>query len=90
MRVQAAGSAVWILPVEESVLSGTSPAVMLSPNARNLVAFRLGPTTVTANVQLAVRCWASVAVQVTLVEPTGNDDPLDGLQPTMTGVVPPV
>jgi len=52
----------------------SSPHVMLSPNATNVVTLRRGGggmTTVTGNVQFAVRCCASVMVQVTVVAPTG-------------------
>ena len=46
---------------------------MLSPNATNLVKAMVGAAaTLTANVQDAVRCRASVAVQVTIVPPIGK------------------
>jgi hypothetical protein len=44
----------------------------------------------TVNEQLAVRRTASVAVQVTAVDPTLNAEPLDGVQVTDTGAEPPV
>lgn len=40
------------------------------------------------NVQLALRDAASVASQVTVVEPTGNPDPDEGVQATFTGGCP--
>jgi hypothetical protein len=63
---------------------------MLSPNARIVITPRrgAGSTTETLNVQLAVRCAASVAVQPTVVVPTANADPLGGEQLTETGTVP--
>jgi hypothetical protein len=45
---------------------------------------------VAVNEQLAVRCTASVAVQVIAVEPILNVDPLGGAQDSDTGAVPPV
>jgi hypothetical protein len=51
----------------------SSPRVMLSPNAANLVRPMLGGrVTVTAKVHEADRCRPSVAVQVTVVEPIGK------------------
>jgi len=41
------------------------------------------PITVTVNPQVAVTPFASVAVQVTLVLPIGNDDPDGGTQMTL-------
>jgi hypothetical protein len=67
---------------------------MLSPKARNLVSVRRGgggtKSTTTANEQLAVRRTASVAAQVTVVNPTGKFEPLDGVHDTDTGWVPSV
>jgi hypothetical protein len=64
---------------------------MLSPKATNLVTAMVGGgTTVTANVHDARRCRASVAVQVTVVAPKGNSDPLAGEHVTVTGGAPPV
>jgi hypothetical protein len=65
---------------------------MLSPNAMILVTPRRGDgtTTLAMNEQLAVRPTPSVAVQVTVVEPILNVEPLDGVQDADTGVVPPV
>ena len=40
--------------------------------------------TVTEKLQLAVFPAASVAVQVTVVDPTGTQDPLGGTQTTVT------
>jgi hypothetical protein len=69
----------------------SSPAVMLSPNARNRVtAIFGGASTVTANVQLLVRCPASVEAQETVVVPIANVDGLGGTQLVVTGTVPPV
>jgi hypothetical protein len=51
---------------------------------------RGGTLTFTENPHVAVRLWASVAVQVTLVLPGANDDPDGGAQATVTGVDPPV
>src|SRR5580704_13579315 len=75
-----------------SPATGTSPSVMLSPNARIVVTPRRGDGTVTVavNEQLAVRCTASVAVHATGVEPRLKVDPLAGVQDTATGAVPPV
>ena len=68
----------------------TSPAVTLSPNARKLVRCSVGTReTVTEKLQVAERESASVAVQLTLVEPSGNDAPEAGVQATVTGVRPP-
>jgi hypothetical protein len=64
---------------------------MLSPNAMNLVAVSSGwRVTLTAKLQAAVRWSASRAVQVTVVDPTANDDPLAGEHEEVTGAVPPV
>jgi hypothetical protein len=49
---------------------------------------RGGGVTTTGNEQVAARWRASVAVHVTVVEPTANDDPLDGVQFTTTGGAP--
>ena len=64
------------------------PAVMLSPNARNFVTRRRGGAfTATTKLQLAVFCFASVAVQPTVVLPMGNC--VGWLQVTATGADPP-
>ena len=86
------GRTVNALAGENSPGAGTSPSVMLSPNARILVTLRRGggKTTLAMNEQLSVRRTASVAVQVTGVEPILNVEPLGGVQDTDTGVVPPV
>ncbi len=64
---------------------------MLSPKASTADAFNFSAgCTVTGNAQLAVRLWASVAVQVTVVLPSGNDAPMSGVQVVVTGVAPPV
>lgn len=65
---------------------------MLSPNARMVPTRSVGDdnVTATANEQLAVRWTASVAVQVTVVEPSAKVEPLGGVQETVTGAVPPV
>ena len=53
----------------------TTPEVMLSPKATNFVAANCGAfTTVTAKVHDATCCFASRAVHVALVVPTGNAD----------------
>jgi hypothetical protein len=63
---------------------------MLSPNATNFVARILGgAVTVIANVHESVRCRLSVAVHVTVLEPTENVDPLAGTQAVVTGDAPP-
>ena len=68
----------------------SSPYVMLSPNARNFVRRILGgAVTVTVTLQLDVRCWASVAVQVTVVAPSGNVTPLAGVHDVVIGDAPP-
>jgi hypothetical protein len=62
---------------------------MLSPNATKRVALSLGGTvTVTVNVHESVRCRWSVAVQLTLLGPTGKVDPLAGTQEVATGDAP--
>jgi hypothetical protein len=69
------------------------PAVMLSPNAVNLVALSVGAcvgVTVTPKEHAAVCCRASRAEQVTTVGPTGKSDPLDGVQLIATFPSPPV
>jgi hypothetical protein len=69
----------------------TSPAVTLSPNARNLVrvsvAMRL---TTTGNVHAAAVFRASTAWQATVVMPTWNTEPENGEQVTVTGAWPPL
>jgi hypothetical protein len=63
---------------------------MLSPNATNFVARILGgAVTVIENVHVSVRCRLSVAVQVTVLEPTEKIDPLGGTQAVVTGDAPP-
>ena len=65
------------------------PNVMLSPNARNFVFEIFGViVTVTLKLQEACRFKASVAVQVTMVEPAGY--PVGGIpeQLTVTGGCP--
>jgi hypothetical protein len=64
---------------------------MLSPNAKMVVTARRGGgrVTVTVNEQLAVRRTASIAVQVTVVEPRLKAEPLGGVHVTDTGAVPP-
>ena len=47
-----------------------------------------GTFTVIANVHESVRCRLSVAVQVTVLGPIGNVDPLAGVQATATGGAP--
>src|SRR5262245_38114075 len=68
----------------------SSPAVMLSPNARNDVTVIFGGCWITTlNEQAFVRWRASVAVHVTVVDPTGNVEPLGGAHATATGGAPP-
>jgi hypothetical protein len=56
------------------------PYVTLSPNARNLVAARRGGgATVTVKLHDAF-CPAAAAVHVTFVPPSGNGEPLAGVQ----------
>ena len=67
----------------------SSPAVMLSPNARNEVVDSFGGmSTVTRNEHESVRCSASVAAQVTVFWPTENVDPAAGVQIVVTGAWP--
>ncbi len=47
-----------------------------------------GTFTVIANVHESVRCWLSVAVQVTVLGPGGNVDPLAGVHAVATGGTP--
>jgi hypothetical protein len=62
---------------------------MLSPNAMNFVRVMTGAAaTVTPNVQDAVRCRVSVAVQVTIVVPIGNSAWLAGLHDDVIGGAP--
>jgi hypothetical protein len=65
---------------------------MLSPNARNFVRASCGTAaaTVTLNVHALVACTASVAVQRTVVVPTGKIDADAGVQLVCTGATPPV
>ena len=63
--------------------------VMLSPNARNFVFEIFGVmVTVTLKLHDACRDKASVAVQVTMVEPAGNPAPGIAEQLTVTGALP--
>ena len=66
------------------------PLVILSPNARNFV-FEIRGVGVTATLKLhvAVRCRASVAVQVTMVLPSGKLAPDCAEHVTATGAWPP-
>ena len=78
-------------PAADVIGTVTSPSVTLSPNARNFVRDRVGRReTVTGKVQLAVADEASVAVHVTVVEPSGKVEPDGGVQATVTGARPPV
>jgi hypothetical protein len=63
---------------------------MLSPNARNFVFEIRGlGVTATLKLQVAVRCRASVAVQVTIVLPSGKLAPDCAEHVTVTGAWPP-
>lgn len=69
----------------------TSPAVMLSPNARKRVLDNVGSfEMLTANEHVPVRLSESVAVQVTSVEPIGKLEPEPGEHVTLTVPSPPV
>jgi NADH dehydrogenase FAD-containing subunit len=62
---------------------------MLSPNAANRVVVIVGGAwTVTPNVHDAARCRASVAVQVTVVDPIAKSVWLAGVHETVTGGAP--
>lgn len=64
---------------------------MLSPNATNLVTVSRGTrVTVTAKLHEALRCSLSRTVQVTLVDPTGNAEPVGGRHVVVTGAAPPL
>jgi hypothetical protein len=66
-----------------------TPDVTLSPNAMKRVFCSLGAgVTFTRNPHVPTRPRASVEVQVTAVEPTGNEEPAAGRQPTVTGADP--
>jgi hypothetical protein len=80
-------------PMRDDPTTGndTSPAVMLSPNARkrvfdNCASFEI----VTLNEHDAVRFSPSTAVQVTVVAPIGNVVPEPGRHDTLTGLCPAV
>jgi hypothetical protein len=65
------------------------PSVRLSPKASSLVTDNVGTiATLTVNAHEAVRESASVAVQVTCVEPSGKTDPDVGAHATVTGAWP--
>ena len=69
----------------------TSPAVMLSPNARKRVFDNCASLdTVTGNSHDAVRLRESVAVHFTSVTPIGKVSPEDGEHVTLTEPWPPV
>ena len=66
------------------------PKVKLSPSARNRSTDSVGATTTaTAKLHVAVCDRASVAVQLTIVWPTGTSAPAGGVQATTSGEVPP-
>ena len=68
----------------------TTPAVMLSPNARNRAPVnRGGPCTLTMKEQVAVWPRESCAWQLTVEGPTGNALPGCGVQLRLIGAVPP-
>ncbi len=78
-----------IVRLDATEFCPSSPAVMLSPNARNDVVDSFGGlVTVTRNEQLSVRCRASVAAQVTVFCPIVNGDPATGVQVVLTGACP--
>jgi len=64
---------------------------MLSPNATKLVMLMMGAGgwTTTLKEHESVRCRASTAVQVTVVDPTGKSAPLAGEHDTATFGAPP-
>jgi hypothetical protein len=63
---------------------------MLSPKATNRVTLiRGGAATVTLKVQVSLRFRASVAVQVTTVDPTGKLSEGAGVHCVATGAAPP-
>jgi hypothetical protein len=64
---------------------------MLSPNATKLVMLMVGVGgwTTTLKEHESVRCRASMAVQVTVVEPTGKSAPPAGAHETATFGAPP-
>ena len=67
------------------------PSVRLSPNDRNRVAVSLGgPATTIEKAHDADAPRASVAMQATCVDPTGNDNPDGGAHVTATGAEPPM
>jgi hypothetical protein len=69
---------------------GRLPAVMLSPNARNLVCESSGiRETVTEKLQAAAPRDASRAEHDTVVVPVANVVPLTGMQLVLTGADPP-
>ena len=69
----------------------TSPAVKLSPKARNRVRVICGiAVTVTENEQDADAAAVSVAVHCTLVVPAPNADPDGRVQLTEIGATPPL
>jgi hypothetical protein len=64
---------------------------MLSPKASTRDAFSESPgCTVTVNEHEAVRLCASVVVHAMVLLPSGNDEPVCGTQPDVTGDVPPL
>ena len=74
----------------EAAAFPSSPHVMLSPNATNLVrVMRGGLVTVMLKTQESVRCSASTAVHVTVVDLTGNSEPLGGVHAVAIGALPP-
>jgi hypothetical protein len=87
-----AGRTVLVVPeLESEGLVPSSPHVMLSPKATNLVTESFGGTvTVTVKVQLSLRSFASVTLQRTGVVPGVKTDPLAGAQvgPTSGGTPP--
>ena len=64
----------------------SSPQVMLSPKARNDIAVSFGgAVTVTRKLHVSDLSSVSVAVHVTVVFPTSNSDPEDGVHIVVRG-----
>ncbi len=80
-------------PLAEPVKFTTAPAALVAVAVRSdEPVSTIGGRGLTVTVKLPVAVWphASVAVQVTVVVPSGNVLPLDGLQFIVTGAHPPL